>query len=301
MGLHTVLLSSPERSQARQIMNAPPTLFNRSAHRRYRDRAAPRMAEVADILQDAAQRLLDRLDDTTHRFTHALDLGGRGVVAPALRARGIACISADLSARVARLSSGTCVAADEENLPFAPGSFDLIVANLSLHWVNDLPGCLIQLRGALRPDGLLLASVPIRDTLGPLRRALAEAEAALRGGAAPRIAPFPDLQDCAALLQRAGFALPVVDAEDIHLMYQTPAALLRDLRAAGESNALALRERFCPPASLFAHALAHLPTQDGQVPMLLRMAVLTGWAPAPTQPKPLPRGSGQIPLGTALG
>jgi SAM-dependent methyltransferase len=258
------------------------------------------MVQVRDILQDAASRLLDRLDDTTRRFTYALDVGGRGVVAPALRARGIACLSADLSASVASLSGMPCVAMDEERLPFAAGSFDLVVANLSLPWVNDLPGCLIQLRNALRPDGLLLASIPIRDTLGPLRRALAEAELALRGGAAPRIAPLPDLQDCAALLQRAGFALPVVDAEDITLLYRNPAALLRDLRCAGESNALALREKTFAPASLFARTLAQLPTQDGCVPIMLRMAMLTGWAPAPSQPKPLPRGSGQIPLGDAL-
>jgi SAM-dependent methyltransferase len=281
-------------------MTAPPVIFNRSAHRQQRDRSAPFMETVSDILQDAAQRLLDRLNDTTHRFSHALDLGGRGVVAPALRARGIACVSADLSARVARLSGDPCVALDEELLPFAPGSFDLVVANLSLHWVNDLPGCLIQLRNALRPDGLLLASIPIRGTLDPLRRALAEAELALRGGVAPRISPFPDLQDCAALLQRAGYALPVVDAEEITLLYKDSMALLRDLRSAGESNALALRERSFAPPTLFARALSQLPTQDGRVKMVLRMAMLTGWAPAPTQPKPLPRGSGQIPLGEAL-
>jgi len=258
------------------------------------------MLQVRDILQDAANRLLDRLDDTTRRFTHALDLGGRGVIAPALRARGIDCLSTDLSARVAGLSGLPCLAMDEERLPFAPGSFDLVIANLSLHWVNDLPGCLIQLRSALRQDGLLLASIPIRDTLGPLRRALAEAELELRGGAAPRISPLPDLQDCAALLQRAGYALPVVDAEEITLLYQNPTALLRDLRCAGESNAMALREKNFAPATLFARALSELPTQSGHVPMVLRMAMLTGWAPAPSQPKPRPRGSGQIPLGDAL-
>jgi SAM-dependent methyltransferase len=258
------------------------------------------MTEVADILRDAALLLLDRLDDTTHRFTQALDLGGRGVVAPALRARGIDCVSADLSARVARLSGGACVALDEEYLPFAPNSFDLVVASVSLHWINDLPGCLIQLRNILRPDGLLLASLPIHDTLGPLRRSLAEAEIARRGGTAPRVAPLPTLLDCAALLQRAGFALPVVDAEELQILYRNPAGVLRDLRAAGESNVLTLRETRFTPASLFADALGRLPTEadaegESRVRMVLRLAMLTGWAPAPSQPSPLPRGSRQIP------
>jgi SAM-dependent methyltransferase len=281
-------------------MIAPPTIFDRTAHRRLRDRAAPRMGEVRDILDDAAQRLLDRLDDTTHRFTRALDLGGRGVVAPALRARGIDCVAADLSARVAALSGAPCIALDEENLPFAPASFDLIVASLSLHWVNDLPGCLIQLRGALKPDGLFLASLPIRDTIGPLRRSLAAAELATRGGAAPRVAPFPDLRDCAGLLQRAGFALPVADAEEITLLYANPEALLRDLRAAGESNALALRERRIVSAAMFGAALSALPRENGKTKISLRMAMLTGWAPSSNQPRPLPRGTGRISLEDVL-
>jgi SAM-dependent methyltransferase len=254
------------------------------------------MDQVSAILQAAAGLLLDRLDDTTRRFSFALDLGGRGAVAPALRRRGITCVSADLSARVARRAAGLPLALDEEFLPFAPGSFDLVIASLSLHRVNDLPGCLIQLRTALAPDGLLLVSLPIHDTLGPLRRALAEAELALHGGASPRVEPFPDLRACADLLQRAGFALPVVDAEDLVLEYADPMQLLRDLRAAGESNVLAQRSRQCASSELFARALALLPSR-----MVLRMAMLTGWAPSPSQPKPLPRGSAQMSLGEALG
>jgi len=156
------------------------------------------------------------------------------------------------------------------------------------------------LRRALRPDGLFLASLPVLGTLGELRTALTEAESALTGGASPRISPFPDLRDCAALLQRAGFALPVADAEDIALAYATPLALLRDLRAAGEANAVALRDRRVPPRALFAAALGSLPMQDGRLPVRLRLAFMTGWAPADTQPKPLPRGSGRISLAQAL-
>ena len=149
------------------------------------------------MLRDAAERLLDRLDDTAQRFTQALDVGGRGVVAPLLRARGIEVVSCDLSPAMAALNGGAAVAADEEFLPFAAESFDLVVASLSLHWVNDLPGALIQLRLALRPGGLLLASLPALGTLAELRQALTEAEAALTGGAAPRVSPFVELRDCA--------------------------------------------------------------------------------------------------------
>jgi NADH dehydrogenase [ubiquinone] 1 alpha subcomplex assembly factor 5 len=255
-------------------------VFDRRAVRRHRDRAAATVGQVADILRETAERLLDRLDDTTRRFADALDLGGRGLVAPLLRARGIATISADLSPAMAALNPAPAVAADEEVLPFAPASFDLVVANLSLHWVNDLPGALIQIRRTLRPDGLFLASLPVLGTLAELRAALAEAEAAFSGGAAPRVSPFPDLRDCASLLQRAGFALPVADVEELRLMYADPLALLRELRAAGETNALAQRDRRIPPRALFPAALTALPSADGRVPITLRIAVMTGWAPA---------------------
>jgi SAM-dependent methyltransferase len=271
-------------------------VFDRQAVRRHRDRAAPLVSRIHPILADVADRLLDRLDDTTHRFSQALDVGGSGVVAPLLRARGIGCVSLDLSPRMAALNGGPAVAGDEEALPFAPGSFDLVVANLSLHWVNDLPGALIQLRQALRPDGLFLASLPALGTLDGFRTALTEIESALRGGAAPRVSPFADLRDCAALLQRAGFALPVADADEIELLYADPLDLARDLRAAGETNAVAVRDRRIPPRGLIAAALAALPTRDGRTCARLRVAMLTGWSPAPGQPKPLPRGSGALSL-----
>ena len=257
---------------------AAPRIFDPPAVRRHRDRAAARVDRVADLLTDLAERLLDRLDDTTRRFSQALDLGGRGVVAPLLRARGIATVSCDLSPRMAARNPAPAVVADPEALPFAPGSFDLVVASLSLHWVNDLPGALIQLRHALRPEGLLLASLPALGTLDAFRAALAEAEAALSGGAAPRVSPFPELRDCAGLLQRAGFVLPVADAEEIVLRYADPLALLADLRAAGEANALTERDRRIPPRELFPAALAALPTADGRVAARLRLAVMTGWA-----------------------
>ena len=258
-------------------------VFDRSAVRLHHDRAARTVAQVAPILGEVADRLLDRLDDITRPFTHALDLGGRGVVAPRLRARGIHTVSCELSPAMARMCGAT--AGDAEYLPFAPASFDLVVANLSLHTVNDLPGALIQLRLALRPDGLLLASMPALGTLDELRSCLTEAEATLTGGASPRVAPFAGLPDCAALLQRAGYRLPVVDADTITLLYAEPLALLHELRSAGESNAVALRNRRPPPRALFPMALAALPTRDGRIAATLRLAMMTGWAPrsGPTQ------------------
>lgn len=257
---------------------ADPHVFDRRAVRLHRDRAAATVHAVAPVLQDCAERLLDRLDDVKRGFAKALDLGGRGVVAPLLRARGIEVVSADLSAAMAALGGAPSLAADEEWLPFAPASFDLVVANLSLHWVNDLPGALIQIRRTLRPDGLFLASLPALGTLGELRTALTAAEAELSGGASPRVSPFPELRDLAGLLQRAGFVLPVTDVEEVTLSYADPVTLLRDLRAAGETNAIALRSRATPPAALFGTALAGLESKDGRIAVTLRMGTMTGWA-----------------------
>lgn len=276
-------------------------VFDRRAVRAHRDRAAATLHGVGPVLADAAERLLDRLDDTTRRFTRALDLGGRGAVAPLLRARGIETVCADLSPRMAARHGGKlAVAADEETLPFAPASFDLVVASLSLHWANDLPGALIQLRLALKPDGLLLASLPALGTLGELRAAMTVAESDISGGVTPRISPFPELRDCAGLLQRAGFALPVADLQDIRLLYADPLDLLRDLRAAGEGNAVALRDRRTPPRALFPAALAGVAPDGERMPATLRLAVMTGWAPGPDQPKPAARGSATISLAEAL-
>ena len=280
---------------------SPPMIFDRAAIRRYRERAAATVHEVAPILQDVADRLLDRLNDTTRRFTRALDIGGRGVTAPTLRARGIWTVATDLSPAMAARNGAPMAAADEEFLPFAPASFDLVVANLSLHAINDLPGALIQLRRTLVPDGLFLASLPALGTLAELRTALVETEAELTGGVAPRVAPFPDLRDGAALLQRAGFALPVADAEDITLRYATPFNLLRDLRHAGEANAVIARSRRPPSNLLLPAALSRITASDGTLSATLRVAMLTGWAPAASQPQPLRPGSAKISLADALG
>lgn len=277
-------------------------IFDRNLVRLRRDRAAATVGRVAPVLEDAADRLLDRLDDTTRRFTRALEIGGRGVVAPRLAARGISfVVSMDLSQRMVAGAGGLAVAGDEEWLPFAPGSFDLVVANLSLHWVNDLPGALVQIRRALRPDGLFLASLPGLPTLQELRGALAETELELRGGVSPRVSPFPELRDGAGLLQRAGFALPVADAEDVALRYRDPLALMQDLRAAGETNAVLARDPRIPPRALLPLAAARMPADAEGIMTSLRLIMLTGWAPAEGQARPARPGSANARLADALG
>jgi SAM-dependent methyltransferase len=284
------------------------TVFDRRAHRLRRDRAAALVEQAEPILAETAARLLDRLDDTTRRFTRALDLGARhGVLAEGLRARGIPFVAAaDLSPAMARRAAARglpCLAADEEGLPFAAGSFDLIVSNLSLHWVNDLPGALIQIRQALAPDGLFLATLWSLGTLAPVRAAFLAAEAEATGGASPRVSPFPDLRDCAGLLQRAGFALPVADAETLTLEYASPAGLFADLRALGETNAVAARSRRLLPRAVLGEACARLAAgmADGRLAIPFVVATLTGWAPHASQPKPLAPGSATARLASALG
>ncbi len=278
-----------------------PRIFDRALVARRRDRAATRVGDVQPVLQVAAEWLLDRLDDTTRRFDAALDIGGRGVVAPMLRARGIArVVSMDLSPRMAALNGGAAVAGDEEWLPFAPESFDLVVASLSLHTVNDLPGALVQIRRAMRPDGLFLASLPGLGTLQGLREALIAAEAAVAGGASPRVAPFPELRDMAALLQRAGLALPVADVVELPLAWRTAMGLVRDLRAAGEQNAVVARNPRIPPRGLFGAAFAML-EREVPIAMPMPLLMLTGWAPHDSQSRPARPGSATARLAEALG
>jgi len=253
-------------------------IFEGDAVRRHRDRAASRIGRVAPVLAELAGRLLDRLDDTNRRFETALDFGGRGAIAPALLARGMAVDSADVSAPMAALAGGVprIVGAEDFGLPVQ--RYDLVIAHFALHFINDLPGALIQLRRALKPEGMLLASMPVLGTLGGLREALLAAELECAGGASPRVSPFPELRDCAGLLQRAGFALPVADIEDVEFLYADPLALLHELRDAGETNAVLARSRRFAPRALFPLALGRLPVRDGRVVATLRMAVLTGWA-----------------------
>jgi SAM-dependent methyltransferase len=197
------------------------------------------------------------------------------------------------------------VTADEEALPFAPDSFDAVLSNLSLHWVNDLPGALAQIRRILRPDGLLLASLLGGRTLEELRLCLLEAESEVAGGASPRVSPSMETRDAGALLQRAGFALPVADADLIDVSYPDALALMRDLRGMGETNATAGRTRrftrrevVLRAAAIYARRFAR---PDGRIRASFEIVTLTGWAPAPSQPQPLRPGSAAARLADALG
>jgi NADH dehydrogenase [ubiquinone] 1 alpha subcomplex assembly factor 5 len=285
-------------------------IFDRRAIRQHRDRAAARLGARDFLLREAAERLGDRLDDVRRRFPLALDLGCHdGTLAQVLGARGgiRTLVQCDLSSRMVQRAAADQprLVADEEFLPFAPASFDLVLSNLTLHWVNDLPGSLLQVRHILKPDGLFLAVMLGGETLHELRAALTEAESAERGGANPRVSPFADARDAAGLLQRAGFALPVVDVDTLTVTYGDALALMRDLRGMGEANALASRDRRPVSRSVFARAAAayqqHHGTDDGRIPATFQLLFLTAWAPHAAQQKALRPGSAQTRLAEALG
>lgn len=284
------------------------TVFNRRTVRQHRDRAAPDFAEHAFLIAEVAERLADRLDDVKRAFPLALDLGCHGgELGRALRGRGgvEALIQADLSPAFAGRAGARALAADEEALPIAPGSLDLVLSCLSLHWVNDLPGALVQVRRALKPDGLFLAALLGGETLKELRDALSEAEIAEEGGLSPRVSPFADVRDAGNLMVRAGFALPVMDTDTVTVSYPDPFKLMADLRGMGESNAVAGRRKgLTRRATLMRAADIYRDRHagaDGRVPATFQVIYLTGWAPAPDQPKALPPGSGESSLRDALG
>ena len=293
-------------------MADPITVFDRHILKLRRDRAASRASEFNFLFAETADRLADRLEDTTRSFPRAVDLGCHsGELAQILAAssRVETLHQADISYRYAKaardLNGRSSMVADEEFLPFAEGSLDLILSNLSLHWVNDLPGMLLQARRALKSDGLFLASMLGGETLKDLREALMTAEAEEEGGVSPRVSPFVDVKDAGALLQRSGFALPVVDADDITIDYPDALKLMRDLSGMGESNIVAKRSKKFTKRSTLARAAAiyheRHGREEGRVHAKFQVIYLTGWAPDESQPKPLRRGSGQVSLVDFLG
>jgi len=283
------------------------TLFDRRAWRLHRERAA--RSGGADFLHvEIAERIVDRLDDVGRKFRMALDLGSHnGALSRGLAQRqGIErVVAAEPALAFLAHTAAMPVAADPELLPFRDASFDLAVSALALHWVADLPGTLIQLRRVLRPDGLFLGAMLGGITLAELRTALLEAELIEEGGASPRVSPTADLRDAAALLQRAGFAMPVADADTITVTYPDALALMRDLRAMGETNALSARRRTPLRRSTLARAVAvygeRFGLPDGRITASFEILFLTGWAPDASQPKPLQPGSATHRLADALG
>ena len=287
-------------------MSAGPTIFDRTLLRARQQRARALGAETF-LIDRVAAELGERLAVVLRQFERAVDLGTpTDAVRRVLAESGkVATIVAAVPSPARRDASTLRVAADEEALPFADGSLDLVVSALALQFVNDLPGTLIQICRALKPDGLLLAALIGGDSLAELREAFAQAESEIEGGVSPRVAPFADLRELGALLQRAGFALPVVDSDRLTVRYQSVFDLMRDLRRMGATNVLTERRRtplrratLQRLADIYARRFADA---DGRLRATFEIAWLSGWAPHESQQKPLKPGSAAQRLADALG
>ena len=266
-----------------------PVIFDRRLLRARLTRAAA-IVPVTFLLDRVADDIAERLSAVLRTFDIAVDLG---TPTDAVR-RAIA----------GRVGTIAAVVADEEALPFRDASLDLVVSALTLQHVNDLPGTLIQIRRALKPDGLLLASMIGGESLAELRTAFAEAEAEVEGGVSPRVAPFADLRDLGALLQRAGFALPVTDVDRLTVRYASPLALMHDLRRMGAGNALTERRR-TPLRRATLRRLLEIYAErfadpDGRIRATFEIVWLSGWAPHQSQQQPLASGSAKTRLADAL-
>jgi SAM-dependent methyltransferase len=279
-----------------------PIIFDRSLRRRRRHRAAA-LPPATFLLERVAAELADRLSTVLRRFELALDLGTPGdAVCAALRASDSvsSVVGVDVFAR-----DKPFVVADEEALPFGDSTIDLVVSALALQFVNDLPGVFLQIRRALKPDGLFLAALFGGDTLTELRQSFAAAESEVEGGASPHVAPFVDVRELGALLQRAGFALPVTDVERVTVRYASALDLMRDLRRMGATNSLTSRRRaplrrttLMRMAEIYAQRFADA---DGRIRATFDIVWLSGWAPHPDQQQPLKPGSAKARLADALG
>ena len=275
--------------------------FDRRARRLRRDRAAARFSGAAYLHHAVADDMIERLSLVTRRFGSALDLGcADGYLGARLRELGIAVTSADPGYAFARGAGG--VECDEDRLPFADGAFDLIVSVGALDSVNDLPGALLLIRRALRPDGLFLGAFAGAGTLPRLRSAMLAADEA-EGGAAARIHPQIDVRAAGDLLARAGFALPVVDSHTVEVRFGGIGRLIADLRAMGATNVLAARSRRpLGRAGLVAAAadFANHRDADGKTTERFEIVHMLGWSPGPNQPQPARRGSATVSLAAAL-
>ncbi|WP_439923396.1 methyltransferase domain-containing protein [Nitrobacter sp. JJSN] len=272
--------------------SSPPVLFDR-ALLRVRQRRAARMGAVPFLLDRVAEDMAERLQAVLRVFQHAADIG-----TPGDQVRGA------LAAHVAELSPVDLPVDESEALGLLPESLDLAVSGLAFQFVNDLPGVLAQIRRALKPDGLLLAATIGGETLTELRQAFAAAESELEGGMSPRVAPFADLRDAGALLQRAGFAVPVTDVDRVVVRYGDAFALMHDLRRMGAANILAERRRTpLRRATLLRMAQIYherFTDPDGRIRATFDIVWLSGWAPHESQQKPLQPGSAKASLEAAV-
>jgi SAM-dependent methyltransferase len=258
------------------------------------------------LMDRAAEDLADRLATVERRFEHAAALfsftpAARDILAASGKVGRVTRVEADS----ALLAGDDGIVSPPDRVPFEPESIDLAVSLLSLQEANDIPGLLIQIRRALKPDGLLLAALAGSGTLAELRESLLAAETEISGGASPRIMPFTDVRDAGALLQRAGFALPVADVETVIVRYQSMFGLLRDLRAMGATNSLLDRSRKPATRRLFARAAEiyaeRFSDPDGRVRATFALVWLSGWSPHASQQKPLKPGSAKMSLAKVLG
>jgi len=266
-----------------------PVIFDRRLLRARLARAIA-IGPATFLLDRVADDIAERLSAVLRTFDTVVDLG---TPTDAVR-----------RAITGRVGTVAAVVADEEALPFRDASLDLVVSALALQFVNDLPGTLIQIRRALRPDGLFLAAMIGGDSLAELRAVFAEAEAEVEGGVSPRVAPFADLRDLGALLQRAGFALPVTDVDRITVRYASPLALMHDLRRMGAGNALTERRR-TPLRRATLRRLLEIYAErfadpDGRIRATFEIVWLSGWAPHQSQQQPLAPGSAKTRLADAL-
>lgn len=297
-------------------MTGPREIFDRTLLLERRRRLARRLGEAGvDVLPDfllghAGSDVVDRLGMISRRFERAVVIGSyHGPVARALEARGVASVvEVEPVAELLDLSAGRDrIVADEESLPFEAETFDLAVSVLALQYVNNLPGVLSQIRRLLQPDGLFIGVVLGGATLAELRQVMLDAEAAVTGGASPRVMPFIDVRDAGGLLQRAGFALPVTDVEMLEVTYPSALHLMRELKAMGAGNVLHERSRRPMTRSVLFEAVERYgrqyPAADGEpgrIGATFELVTLTGWAPDESQQKPLRPGSAEARLADAL-
>jgi SAM-dependent methyltransferase len=281
-----------------------PRLFDHALLDARRRRALARAQAGAEfLLATVADDVVDRLSAVNRRFALAIDVG---TPLPLLAERALSTGQIDALVRIDRLTeTGPDIAGDLERLPLAPARFDLALSALALHWVDDLPGTLAQIRDTLKPDGLLLAALLGGETLFELRQSLAAAEAEITGGASPRVAPFTELRAAGALLQRAGFALPVIDQDRRVVRYDSALDLMRDLRAMGATNVLHERSRRPLTRAILLRTIEiyaeRFSDPDGRVRATFDVISLSGWAPHASQQKPLRPGSAKARLADALG
>jgi len=289
-------------------MTSQANIFDRTLLASRRTRAAHGAATHDYLLRHVSEDMADRLSLIQRQFPLGLNLGAHtGTLSRRLRQLGTIgeLIDADACGAMLVQCDGPLLAADEEFLPFGEGTLDLVVSALTLQFANDLPGVLVQVRQALKGDGLFLAALLGAGSLAELREAFLTAETELYGGATPRVAPFADVRALGGLLQRAGFALPVADVDSLRVTYPNPIALMAELKAMGASNVLLERSRRPMSRRLLARAsevyVERFGEADGRVAATFEIVTLTGWAPDPSQPKPLRPGSARTRLADALG